>query len=351
MLLRGPRGAAQPWPRAGLAALRATDAAGAARVAALWHDALLLRGDASAGPLALGAAPHALQARVAAQLLRRERRRRAAAPLHKAAVAELWELQLRAQHAQREVGGAAAPAAALNRLLRQWRAAAAARRAARRAQALRRARLARTLLLVPREGEGSGEGRGGGGGVAGYVSLSVSQPRALLPPPFPSAAPACLYLDALAVAPRWRRRGAGAALLRAACAAGRRCGARALWLRARIGNYPALALYRSEGFRTVAVVGPPWRRENLMRKDLGAAGGRAPAAVRAGGAAAAAGGGAPAAARAGGAVAADGAAAARAEGAAAGAAGEAAAAEGGAAAGGAAAQQRVYVWDAQEGRD
>lgn len=53
--------------------------------------------------------------------------------------------------------------------------------------------------------------------------MSLSQPLALLPPPLPSRAPLTPHVDALAVAPAWRRRGAGAALLAAAEQLAGRC--------------------------------------------------------------------------------------------------------------------------------
>ncbi|KIY96468.1 hypothetical protein MNEG_11495 [Monoraphidium neglectum] len=198
--------------------------------------------------------------------------------------------------------------------------------------------MAKTLVLEVGGGSTGGDAssqRSGGGGeggeapppastVIGYASLSVTQPAALLPPPFPSSAPHGLYLDALAVDPSRRRAGAGRALLRACCDVGRRWGARGLWLRARCGNYAALALYRSEGFRTVAVVGPPWRRENLMRKELPARRRAGPPSAATAAAAAPAAAGGPASRRAG-----DGGAA-RGEGSA------------------VARRSRVYVWGAQE---
>jgi hypothetical protein len=111
-----------------------------------------------------------------------------------------------------------------------------------------------------------------------------------MPPPFPSAAPHCLYLDGLAVAPGARRGGAGRTLLAAAARLGARWGARGLWLHVRADNYPALALYRSLGFRTVEVVGPPFRRQNLMRLALAPAEGGGGSELAAGGGVAAAGG-------------------------------------------------------------
>lgn len=45
-------------------------------------------------------------------------------------------------------------------------------------------------------------------------------------------------------------------------------GYRSLWLRVDLANGPALALYTSLGYRVAATSGWPWRRQNLMSKDL-----------------------------------------------------------------------------------
>jgi hypothetical protein len=285
--------------------------------------------------------------------------------VHQEALAELREHQQRQAQAREAArrratsgGGSGNP---LQALLDAWRAAARERQLLRRARAARRARTVRTLLLEwapcgceggcegdagsgaggssngSRNGNGNGSSggcgtsSGGGGGAAprllGYASLCVTQPGAALPPPLPSGAPYCVYLSGLAVAPGCRRAGAGRALLRAAGALGARWGARGLWLHARAGNYPALGLYRSEGFRTVAVVGPPWGRQNLMRLPLSP---RAAADGRSGSGDSDSGSGGGAQERRGGGEGADAATA------------EAAAAEGGAPARGG----RVYVWGA-----
>lgn len=51
------------------------------------------------------------------------------------------------------------------------------------------------------------------GRAAGYSLLSLQQPLAVLPPPFPSTSPLFLHLDALAVEQSQRKRGVGTALL------------------------------------------------------------------------------------------------------------------------------------------
>jgi len=53
------------------------------------------------------------------------------------------------------------------------------------------------------------------GRVVGYSLLSLKQPLAAFPPPFPSSSPLFLHLDALAVEHGQRNNGAGTALLNA----------------------------------------------------------------------------------------------------------------------------------------
>ncbi len=53
------------------------------------------------------------------------------------------------------------------------------------------------------------------GAIAGYASVKLCQPQALLPPPFPSRTPVRLYIDGLAVAEQHRKRGLGLKLLQA----------------------------------------------------------------------------------------------------------------------------------------
>ncbi|KAG2441989.1 hypothetical protein HYH02_009782 [Chlamydomonas schloesseri] len=94
---------------------------------------------------------------------------------------------------------------------------------------------------------------------AGYVLVSLSQPLALLPPPLPSRAPLCPHVDALAVAPGWRRRGAGAALLAAAEQLARRWGSSSLWLHVDAANDRAVQLYTDAGYRVARVLQPQSR--------------------------------------------------------------------------------------------
>lgn len=60
--------------------------------------------------------------------------------------------------------------------------------------------------------------------VAGFLILSLSQPLALLPPPFPSSSPRALKVDSLAVSSHHQGRGIGRALLCAAERLGRLMG-------------------------------------------------------------------------------------------------------------------------------
>ena len=64
----------------------------------------------------------------------------------------------------------------------------------------------------------------------------------------PDAAPD-LYLDNLGVAPAWRRRGIGRALVEAARQEARRRGCRELWLAAEPDNDEARAFYTALGWR------------------------------------------------------------------------------------------------------
>ncbi|HSJ98944.1 MAG TPA: GNAT family N-acetyltransferase, partial [Myxococcota bacterium] len=60
-----------------------------------------------------------------------------------------------------------------------------------------------------------------------------------------------LHVLLMAVAPAWRRRGAGAALLETALAAARAACLTAVHLEVRAGNAPALAFYARHGFLAV----------------------------------------------------------------------------------------------------
>lgn len=62
-----------------------------------------------------------------------------------------------------------------------------------------------------------------------------------------------LHINSLAVAPEWRQRRLGSALLAAVFEASRREGARRATLEVRASNLPACRLYERSGFRQVAV--------------------------------------------------------------------------------------------------
>ena len=68
----------------------------------------------------------------------------------------------------------------------------------------------------------------------------------------PEPPTSCLYVDSLATAEDWRRRGVGRALLEEAERDARRQGLRAVALDTWVDNRPARALYLSEGYEEVA---------------------------------------------------------------------------------------------------
>lgn len=113
--------------------------------------------------------------------------------------------------------------------------------------------------------------------VVGYALLSVAQPLALLPPPFPSAAPPQLHIDGLAVAAAARRRGVGRALLAAAERLARLWAWPSLWLDVDASNAVAVQLYSELGYTIVQVQRSgafSQRRVFLMRKLVSPAGAR-----------------------------------------------------------------------------
>ncbi|GLC35451.1 hypothetical protein PLESTB_000205700 [Pleodorina starrii] len=90
-----------------------------------------------------------------------------------------------------------------------------------------------------------------GGPVVACATLSLMQPEALLPPPFPSAKPFRCYVSNMAVAPSHRRRGLARRLLQQCERVARLWGHSSLWLHVKGSNAGAEALYRSLGFRRV----------------------------------------------------------------------------------------------------
>ncbi|KAJ9521625.1 hypothetical protein QJQ45_008968 [Haematococcus lacustris] len=67
-----------------------------------------------------------------------------------------------------------------------------------------------------RGGDGGEQGQWLGSRLAGYLVVSLGQPLALLPPPFPSSTPLLLHVTGLAVCRQQRGKGVARALLRAA---------------------------------------------------------------------------------------------------------------------------------------
>ena len=94
----------------------------------------------------------------------------------------------------------------------------------------------------------AGEGRDSARGLAGYVVALLIGPEA--------------EIADLAVAPEWRRRGIGAALLRRAIAELELSGVRTLYLEVRESNQAARTLYESSGFRSVG------RRRGYYRQPV-----------------------------------------------------------------------------------
>lgn len=103
---------------------------------------------------------------------------------------------------------------------------------------------------------------------AGYIMLSLRQPLAAMPPPFPSTTPLYLFIDGLAVLPSNRRQGIGRALLQAAERQARAWHRRSIWLHVDPNNLAAQELYQAEGYTPVSVSGWPWRQQLVMRKVL-----------------------------------------------------------------------------------
>jgi ribosomal-protein-alanine N-acetyltransferase len=62
-----------------------------------------------------------------------------------------------------------------------------------------------------------------------------------------------MHIMKIAVAPQWRNRGAGSALLHAMQAEGRRRGAATVLLEVRPSNMAAIRLYEKAGFQTIGV--------------------------------------------------------------------------------------------------
>lgn len=110
----------------------------------------------------------------------------------------------------------------------------------------------------------------------GTLMLSVTQPQALLPPPFPSSSPPRLYISNMAVAPAWRRRGVASRLLAAADRLAARWGSDTLWLHVGTDNASAAALYSRAGYEPASSSPFMYPGQQLMRKPLAQRGNRQP---------------------------------------------------------------------------
>ncbi|GFR47395.1 hypothetical protein Agub_g9112 [Astrephomene gubernaculifera] len=115
-------------------------------------------------------------------------------------------------------------------------------------------------------------GDGTAGRVVGCATLSLMQPEALLPPPFPSNKPFRLYVSNMSVLPSQRRRGLARRLLQQCERVARMWGHSSLWLHVKRQNDTAARLYRSMGYTPVHEGGlsllPGPLSQVLMRKDL-----------------------------------------------------------------------------------
>lgn len=99
-------------------------------------------------------------------------------------------------------------------------------------------------FAVAAEGASARGGGASGGSLIGWIELQRLASRRL----------AHVAWLTLAVAPAWRRRGVGAALLDAGYGWAEMRGVRKLQLHVRAGNAAAVALYRRQGFRLEGVL-------------------------------------------------------------------------------------------------
>ena len=85
--------------------------------------------------------------------------------------------------------------------------------------------------------------------LACSITLQVTRPEAVLPPPFPSSKPERFYLSNLAVASPFRNRGVASTLVRAGETLARRWGHASAWLHVDKGNDGAERLYVKCGYK------------------------------------------------------------------------------------------------------
>ncbi|EFN55373.1 hypothetical protein CHLNCDRAFT_134424 [Chlorella variabilis] len=124
----------------------------------------------------------------------------------------------------------------------------------------------RSFVVLVAEDRASGE-------LLGSATVSLAQPEAALPPPFPTSKPRRVYVSNIAVLPRHRRRGVASALLAQSERQARLWRRDSLWLHCELSNKPALELYHSMGYQEVRrdpMFSP--NRRCLMRKDVPACG-------------------------------------------------------------------------------
>ncbi|KAG2452338.1 hypothetical protein HYH02_003362 [Chlamydomonas schloesseri] len=110
------------------------------------------------------------------------------------------------------------------------------------------------------------------GRAVAAASVSLMQPEALLPPPFPSNKPFRLYVSNMSVVPSHRRRGLARRLLQQCERVARLWGYESIWLHVKRSNTAAAALYASMGYTPVAAGGarllPGPLSQVLMTKAL-----------------------------------------------------------------------------------
>jgi ribosomal protein S18 acetylase RimI-like enzyme len=103
-------------------------------------------------------------------------------------------------------------------------------------------------VVHDQEAEEEGEQDGRTILLNGAVAMSLAQPQAVLPPPFPSAAPWRCYVSNMAVHSRYRRLGIGSALLARCERTARMLGHTSLWLHVDSDNKQAADFYRDKGY-------------------------------------------------------------------------------------------------------
>ena len=112
----------------------------------------------------------------------------------------------------------------------------------------------------------------GTGEIVGTATVCWYQAGALLPPPFPTNAPAVMYVSNAAVSREFRRQGVASGVLRECEKLARRWGQSAVYLHVEDTNEGARAFYEANGY-SLHGEEPAWRgafqkRKLLLRKDL-----------------------------------------------------------------------------------